>query len=201
MTFRNRPTLDRKHRPRWQDERHTQQLIIAGFAAAIAVALGIFGASVWGTYHDAHQRQVALVGSQQYTRDDLGRRTAILAAELQSTAAELQSQLGGARDAIVQQQLSVIQDQIGNLTANATTSLVDGAWTGEHAADYDISVTEDEIDAEAARRTSNPERLRLSAVIIDARPEAGSADTPVPREQPELGPHPQHDPPDVVAPP
>lgn len=183
MTFRNRPTLDRKHRPRWQDERHTQQLIIAGFAAAIAVALGIFGASVWGTYHDAHQRQVALVGSQQYTRDDLGRRTAILAAELQSTAAELQSQLGGARDAIVQQQLSVIQDQIGNLTANATTSLVDGAWTEEHAADYGISVTEDEIEAEAARRTSNPERLRLSAVIIDARPEGGSADTEPTEEQ------------------
>ena len=34
MTFRNRPTLDRKHRPRWQDERRSQQLIIAGFAAA-----------------------------------------------------------------------------------------------------------------------------------------------------------------------
>lgn len=183
MTFRNRPTLDRKHRPRWQDERHTQQLIIAGFAAAIAVALGIFGASVWGTYHDVHQRQVALVGSQQYTRDDLGRRTGILAAELQSTAAELQSQLGGARDAIVQQQLSVIQDQITNLTANATSSLVDGAWTEEHAADYGISVTEDEVDAEAARRTSNPERLRLSAVVIDARPEGGSADTEPTEEQ------------------
>lgn len=183
MTFRNRPTLDRKHRPRWQDERHTQQLIIAGFAAAIAVALGIFGASVWGTYHDVHQRQVALVGSQHYTRDDLNRRTGILAAELQSTAAELQSQLGGARDAIVQQQLSVIQDQISNLSANATTSLVDGAWSDEHAADYGISVSEQEIDAEVARRTSNPERLRLSAVIINARPQGTGKDVEPTEEQ------------------
>jgi len=39
MSFRNRPVLDRKHRPRWQDELRTQQLIVASFAIAIAVAI------------------------------------------------------------------------------------------------------------------------------------------------------------------
>ncbi len=175
MTFRNRPTLDRKHRPRWQDERRSQQLIIAGFAAAIAVALGIFGASAWTTYHDAHQRQIALVGAQPFTPDDLDHRTSILAAELQSTAADLQSQLGGPRDQIVQQQLSVIQDQLGNLTQNGTNSLVDGAWMEEHAAAYGISLTDDEIDAEVQRRTTNPERRHLLAVIINATPPASGS--------------------------
>ena len=177
MTFRNRPTLDRKHRPRWQDERRSQQLIIAGFAAAIAVALGIFGATAWATYHDAHQREIALVGDQQYTRDDLDRRTSILAAELQSTAADLQSQMGGPRDQIVQQQLQVIQDQLTNLNANATSSLVDGAWMEEHAGEYGISLTDAEIDAEIERRTTNPERLHLLAVIVDALPENSASGT------------------------
>lgn len=177
MTFRNRPTLDRKHRPRWQDERRSQQLIIAGFAAAIAVALGIFGASVWSSYYAAHQREIALVETQQFTRDDLDRRTGILAAELQSTAAELQSQLGGPRDAIVQQQLSVIQDQLSNLATNAISSLVDGAWMEEHGSDYGVSVSDEEIDAEAERRTTNPERLRLSAVIIHALPDGAGTGT------------------------
>ncbi len=36
MTIRSRPVLDRKHRPRWQDELRTQQLTIIGFAVAIA---------------------------------------------------------------------------------------------------------------------------------------------------------------------
>ena len=49
MSFRNRPVLDRKHRPRWQDELRTQRLIVAGFAIAIALALGIFGATAWSS--------------------------------------------------------------------------------------------------------------------------------------------------------
>lgn len=183
MTFRNRPTLDRKHRPRWQDERRSQQLIIAGFAAAIAVALGIFGATAWATYHDAHQREIALVGDQQYTRDDLDRRTSILAAELQSTAADLQSQMAGPRAQIVQQQLQVIQDQISNLSANATSSLVDGAWMSEHAGEYGISLTDAEIDAEIERRTSSPERLHLLAVIVNARPDGSTGDAEPTEEQ------------------
>ena len=52
MSFRNRPVLDRKHRPRWQDELRTQQLIVAGFAIAIAVAIGIFAANAWSEHYD-----------------------------------------------------------------------------------------------------------------------------------------------------
>ena len=49
MTIRSRPVLDRKHRPRWQDELRTQQLTVIGFAVAIAIALGIFGVGMGGT--------------------------------------------------------------------------------------------------------------------------------------------------------
>ena len=61
MSFRNRPVLDRKHRPRWQDELRTQQLIVAGFALAIAVAIGIFGAAAWSSYLPDAPAPVALV--------------------------------------------------------------------------------------------------------------------------------------------
>ena len=71
MSFRNRPVLDRKHRPRWQDELRTQQLIVAGFALAIAVAIGIFAATAWFNYYEAHLRPVAAVGDVTYNVDDL----------------------------------------------------------------------------------------------------------------------------------
>jgi len=70
MSFRNRPVLDRKHRPRWQDELRTQQLIVAGFAVAIGVALGIFAASAWSDHYQAHLRPVAAVGSVTYSIDE-----------------------------------------------------------------------------------------------------------------------------------
>ena len=61
MSFRSRPVLDRKHRPRWQDELRTQQLIVVGFALAIALALGIFGAAAWNGYWETHFSPVATV--------------------------------------------------------------------------------------------------------------------------------------------
>ena len=80
MAFRNRPTLDRKHRPRWQDELRSQQLIVAGFAVAIAIAIGIFGATSWSSYYDSHLRQVAYVGGLSVDRDALTQRTAVITA-------------------------------------------------------------------------------------------------------------------------
>ena len=50
MSFRSRPVLDRRHRPRWQDELRTQQLIVIAFAVAISLAIGIFGAAAWNGY-------------------------------------------------------------------------------------------------------------------------------------------------------
>ena len=39
MTIRSRPVLDRKHRPRWQDELRTQQLTIIGFTGTLLMKL------------------------------------------------------------------------------------------------------------------------------------------------------------------
>ena len=86
MSFRNRPVLDRKHRPRWQDELRTQQLIVAGFALAIAVAVGIFAAAAWNGFYQSNLRQAALVDGTPVQRGDVVKRIQIVAAELQATA-------------------------------------------------------------------------------------------------------------------
>ena len=57
MSFRNRPVLDRKHRPRWQDELRSHQVIVAALTLAIGLALGIFGAIVRNSNHERHLRQ------------------------------------------------------------------------------------------------------------------------------------------------
>ena len=114
MSFRNRPVLDRKHRPRWQDELRTQQLIVAGFALAIAVAVGIFAAAAWSGFYQSNLRQAALVDGTPIQRAAIVKRIEMVA-ELQATAVDLQGHAGGMRDQIIQQQLQTVDTTLGNV--------------------------------------------------------------------------------------
>jgi parvulin-like peptidyl-prolyl isomerase len=166
MSFRNRPTLDRKHRPRWQDELRTQQLVVAGFALAIAVAVGIFAATVWANFYDANLRQVALVDGTPIDRAQMTRQVDILRSELGATYIDLQSRLGGARDVIINQQLQTVQDTLNAVQSTASDSLVSSLVLQAHAADYGIAVTPAEIDAEVATRRTHPDLAKLSLLLV-----------------------------------
>ena len=181
MSFRNRPVLDRKHRPRWQDELRSQQLIVAGFALAIAVAIGIFGAATWNAYYDASLRQVAMVEGTPMTQAQLSHRTDIIFAQLGSTLSDLQGQLGGARDNILQQQIQAVNETASQVETIAFDSLITGAVLDAGSGQYGVNVTEAEIDAEVQELQTIPERLKLSLLMVAARPaegaEAGSEPT------------------------
>jgi parvulin-like peptidyl-prolyl isomerase len=170
MSFRNRPVLDRKHRPRWQDELRTQQLIVAGFALAIAAAIGIFAATAWGDYYEAHLRPVAAVGDVSYNVDDLTGRMDIIGSELQARFLDLQDQLGGVRDPLIQQGQQAIQSALQTLVSTATDNLVLGRVLAETAGRYAISVTDAAVSAEVTRRQSLSERLKLSLIAVAALP-------------------------------
>jgi hypothetical protein len=177
MSFRNRPILDRKHRPRWQDERRSQQLLIGAFALAIAVALGIFGATAWNSYYDNHLRQVALVGDERITRDEVRTREAIIQAEILATAVDLQAQLGGQRDALIEQQLNALQSRLTRAPAEAAQSLVDATVQRRMAGALGIEVSEQDVAAEEERRRIRPERLRLAIIVREALPEDAETGT------------------------
>jgi len=168
MSFRNRPVLDRKHRPRWQDELRTQQLIVAGFAIAIAVALGIFGASAWSSFWEANLRPVASVGGVAFDREQLAARERVLTAERSAQLADLQSQLGGARDQIIQQQMQQLSARITSVTGDATNSLVEGQVLKSRAGELAISVSDQQVDAEIAKRRARPQRVGLSVILLEA---------------------------------
>ena len=171
MSFRSRPVLDRKHRPRWQDELRTQQLTVVAFAVAIALAVGIFGASAWNGYWEAHFRPVAAVPGSTFDRADLDVRERILGAETIGQITELQAQLGGPRDQIIQQQIDSLSLRFNDLASEAAASLVDGAVLGSRAEDFGVSVSEDELDAGLAERLTLPERVRAGLILIEALPE------------------------------
>jgi len=166
MSFRNRPVLDRKHRPRWQDELRTQQLVIAGFALAIALAIGIFGATAWSGFYDANLQQVALVNGEPIDRAEMTKQVNVLGAELTATYVDLSGQLGGARDVIINQQLSAVQQTLQALESNASDSLITSRVLEQVAAQFGIEPTAAEVDAEVATRRSHPERLKLSMILI-----------------------------------
>ena len=183
MSFRSRPVLDRKHRPRWQDELRTQQLTVVGFAVAIALAIGIFGAAAWNGYWEAHLRPVAAVAGTTYDRSDLNERSRILASEVLATLADLESQRGGPRDQFIDQQIQSIQAQLQNLDTTAADSLVQSAVLTSQADAYGVSVTDEELDAGIAERLTTPERVRAQLVLVDPLPEDAAADAEPTDEQ------------------
>jgi parvulin-like peptidyl-prolyl isomerase len=170
MSFRNRPVLDRKHRPRWQDELRTQQLIVAGFALAIAAAIGIFAATTWFDYYTAHLQPVAAVGDVSYNVDDLNGRMDIIGSELQARYFDLQDQLGGVRDSLIQQGQQAIQQALQTLVATASDSLVLSRVLTDSAGHYDIKVDDPALTAEVTRRQTLAERLKLSLISVHALP-------------------------------
>jgi len=175
MSYRNRPVLDRKHRPRWQDELRTQQLIVAGFAVAIAVAIGIFGAAAWSDHYEAHLRPVAAVGDVTYDLDDLTDRMDIISSELQANYEDLQSRMGGVRDTAIQQALQSIQDALSGIAATAADSLVLGRVLSTSAGRYGITVSNEAVSAEMTKRETVPDRLKLSIITVAALPSDAKA--------------------------
>jgi parvulin-like peptidyl-prolyl isomerase len=182
MTLRSRPVLDRKHRPRWQDELRTQQLTIIGFAIAIAIAIGIFGAAAWNGYWETHQRPVAAVEGTTYNRSDLAVREQIVTAEAVAEATELNAQLGGPRDQIIQQQIDSISQRLNSLETEATASLVDSAVLAARADDFGLSVSESAVDAELNARYTLPERVAAQLILVNPLPEDAEPGA-VPTEQ------------------
>ncbi|MDQ2689331.1 MAG: peptidylprolyl isomerase [Chloroflexota bacterium] len=176
MSFRSRPVLDRKHRPRWQDELRTQQLTVVAFAVAIALALGIFGAAAWNGYWESHFRPVAAVAGTTYDRADLAERERILAAETFAELSELQAQLGGPRDQILQQQIDSLSLAFNSLTNRAAQSLVDAQTLAARAEEFGVSVSDEELEAGLAERFTLPERVRASLVLVEALPEDAEPD-------------------------
>jgi parvulin-like peptidyl-prolyl isomerase len=183
MSFRNRPVLDRKHRPRWQDELRTQQLVVAGFALAIAVAVGIFAAAAWSAFYEGNLRQAALIDGTPVARAELEQRIEIVASELQATAVDLQAHAGGARDDIVQQQLQAIDGAFGNVQQVGTDSLVLGMVLDRRAAELGGQPTAAEVQAEIEERRTLPERKQLSLIMSLPEKDEGAEPGDEPTDQ------------------
>jgi parvulin-like peptidyl-prolyl isomerase len=184
MTFRTRPVLDRRHRPRWQDELRTQQLTVIAFAVAIALALGIFGAAAWNGYWESHFRPVAAVAGTTFDRSDLSEREAIIAAETLAQFTELQSQLsGGPRDQLLQQQMDSLSQRMSSIATTATESLVESAVLASAADEFEVSISDDDLEAGLAERLTLPERVLARLILIDPLPEGSEPDAEPTEEQ------------------
>ena len=183
MSFRSRPVLDRRHRPRWQDELRTQQLTVFAFALAIALAVGIFGAAAWNGYWDAHLRPVASVAGTTYDRSDLSVRQRIMVTEATAQITELQGQLGGPRDQIIQGQIDQITQGLADLDTAAAGSLLDGAVLSSQADAFGISVSDEEVTQGVAERVTLPELVRAQLILIDPLPDDAEPDAEPTDEQ------------------
>ena len=154
-----------------------------GFAVAIAIALGIFGAAAWNGYWEAHLRPVAAVAGTSFTRGDLAMRERIISAETIEQITELNAQFGGPRDQLLQQQVDSLTTRLNSISTTATESLVDGAVLTERADEFGVAVDGDAVDAEIAERFRRPERVAAQLILVDPLPEDAEADAEPTEEQ------------------
>ena len=182
MSFRNRPVLDRRHRPRWREERRTQQIVVAAFALAIAVVVGIFGAVAWSDYYHRHLRPVAVVAGRTFDVDALNIRTRVVQVELILLAEALQAR-SEPGDPALEQQLSAVQQELSNAGSVAAQSLVNGAVHRSLAPELAISVPEADVDAEIADRATFDEEARLSVIVLGALPPDAAPGTTASEEE------------------
>lgn len=176
MAFRNRPVLDRKHRPRWQDELRTQQLLVVGFALAIAVAVGIFAANAWNDFYQTNLKQAALVGDDPIKREAIFDRINIMGVELQARAADLSNITAGVHGDIVNQQLQSLQTAIQQVTDSGADSIVTGVVLAHKAAEYGLSASQAAVDKEYHHRTTIPERRELSLILASPKKDKGASE-------------------------
>lgn len=176
MAFRNRPVLDRKHRPRWQDELRMQQLLVGGFAVAIAIAVGIFAAAAWSSFFETNLRQSALVGGVPVDRSAVLARVNIQSAEIQAKGVDLSNLAGGMAGDRYSQQLQALQTALNQVQQSGADSLVTGMVLDRRAPELGLGVTPAAVDAELAKRMKTPERRQLSLIMAtptkpkDAKP-------------------------------
>ena len=156
---------------------------MVAFAVAIAVALGIFGAAAWNGFWEAHLQPVASIEGTTYDRSDLDVRRRILVAEGSAQLGELQAQLGGPRDQLLQQQIDQVSLELSDLDSSAATSLVDGAVLASRAEEYDVSVTDEEVDAEIAQRVTLPELVHAQLILVNGLPDDAEVGTEPTEEQ------------------
>ncbi len=183
MSFRNRPVLDRKHRPRWQDELRTQRLTVAGFAVAIAAALGILAATVWSTFYDANLQEVAYVGGVSVSQAEMTRQVNALSAELSATYLTLQGQMGGASDVLINQQLQGINNTLSAAASTASDELVTSLVLRPLASQFGIAPTAADVDAEVTSRRTHPTLLQLSLLMVTPKKAADAAADAAPTQE------------------
>jgi parvulin-like peptidyl-prolyl isomerase len=98
-------------------------------------------------------------------------------AEIFATAADLQTQLGGPRDALIEQQLNALQARLQRISAQAAESVVNATLQRSLASRLGITVAGAEVDELESQRRVRPERLRLAIIVREALPEEAEAGT------------------------
>ncbi|MDQ3149846.1 MAG: peptidylprolyl isomerase, partial [Chloroflexota bacterium] len=123
-----------------------------------------------------HFRPVASIAGTTYDRSDLQARERILVAEASATVSDLQAQLGGPRDQIIQQQIDEISLQLSSLDTSAAESLVESAVLTAQADEFGLDVSEEELEAGLAERFAVEELVRAQLILVNALPEDAAPD-------------------------
>jgi len=169
MTLRARPVARRRGRAGWDPGDRRNSLINLGFFLAIGFSvLLLVGYAAFSWYND-HFGAAATVNGQTITNDQLRNRFRIESFRLTYFENRIRTLLakGMLTETEYQGQLQFVQQQRSQLTALALDRLVDVNLQGKLAADRQIQVSEDEISAEVAKDSTDPEQRHVWVIEID----------------------------------
>jgi parvulin-like peptidyl-prolyl isomerase len=174
MTLRAKPVARRRGRTGWDAGDRRNNLINAGFFAAIILSVLILvGYAAWSWYDD-HFGAAATVNGQVITKDALRNRLEIEDFNLGYIERRIQTllALGRVSAADAQNQLDIISQRRQQLAQLTLERLVDVSLQAKLAADNGIAVSEQDIDAQLVDLATTSEERHVWMIEVEPNSDA-----------------------------
>jgi parvulin-like peptidyl-prolyl isomerase len=172
MTFRTRtapkPT---RRRTRRSDTRRSVYITLS-FSLAIAAALSLMGGVFVASYYQDHGVPIAAVSGEGISKDAVKDRTAVDLARFQRQLADYQMMRNQGR--ITTDEYSALETSVttneGTVGSDALTELINEAELRQYASKNNITVTDQQVDAQAKVDSTFHELRHVKIISVPVEP-------------------------------
>jgi len=176
MTFRAKPAVKRSHRPAYEADHRRNLMLTIGFGLVVLVSLLILAGAAFATWYDDHLASVAKVNGQGISKDDFRDRARVENFRLDYEETQIRQliQEGKLDDASGQSLISDISTRRQSLETDTMEALIDATLQGQLASEQGVTVTDQQVDAVIAKRSTLPETRHAWVMGIKPKLDAGA---------------------------
>jgi parvulin-like peptidyl-prolyl isomerase len=178
MTFRARPTTRTGRRSGHESDARRNLYFNIGFGAVVVVAVLLLVGAGAASWYDEHLAPVALVNGETITKDAYRDRVAVETFRLDTLESRTREKVNEGRmsPSQGQQLLNYIAEQKQQVPSQAYESEIDTTLILQLAPTRNVTITEEEIDAQVTEDATTPESRHTYAITITPEVSEGASE-------------------------